>query len=87
MDFVRKGTKMKAIAHDLEVLIKEINAVDQMDDDLFIQYFEKEEAMQERLEALKDANKLTAEEYEEYSGRLVEAFGRLKGKLSFCNLG
>ena len=87
MDFVRKGTKMKAIAHDLEVLIKEMNAVDQMDDDLFIQYFEKEEEMQERLEALKDANKLTAEEYAEYSGRLVEAFGRLKGKLSFCNLG
>ena len=46
-----------------------------------------EEAMQERLEALKDANKLTAEEYAEYSGRLVEAFGRLKGKLSFCSLG
>lgn len=87
VDFVRKGTKMKAIAHDLEVLIKEMNAVDQMDDDLFIQYFEKEEAMQERLEALKVANKLTAEEYENYSGRLVEAFGRLKGKLSFCNLG
>ena len=72
---------MKAILHDLEELIKEMNAVDQMDDDLFIQYFEREEAMQERLEALKDANKLTAEEFEDYSGRLVEAFGRLKGKL------
>lgn len=78
---------MKAILHDLEELIKEMNAVDQMDDDLFIQYFEKEEAMQERLEALKDANKLAAEEFEDYSGRLVEAFGRLKGKLSFCSLG
>lgn len=78
---------MKAILHDLEELIKEMNAVDQMDDDLFIQYFEKEEAMQGRLEALKDANKLTAEEFEDYSGRLVEAFGRLKGKLSFCSLG
>ena len=40
---------MKAILHDLEELIKEMNAVDQMDDDLFIQYFEREEAMQERL--------------------------------------
>ena len=78
---------MKAILHDLEELIKEMNAVDQMDDDLFIQYYEREEAMQERLEALKDANKLTAEEFEDYSGRLVEAFGRLKGKLSFCSLG
>ena len=78
---------MKAILHDLEELIKEMNAVDQMDDDLFIQYFEREEAMQERLEALKDANKLTSEEFEDYSGRLVEAFGRLKGKLSFCSLG
>ena len=76
----KMDTKVKAITQDLEVLIKEMNAVDQMDDDLFIQFFEKEEAMQERLEALKDANK-------EYSGRLVEAFGRLKGKLSFCNLG
>ena len=78
---------MKAILHDLEELIKEMNAVDQMDDDLFIQYFEREEAMQERLEALKDSNELTAEEFEDYSGRLVEAFGRLKGKLSFCSLG
>lgn len=78
---------MKAIMQELEELIKEMNAVDQMDDDLFIQYFEREEAMQERLEALKDANKLTAEEFEDYSGRLVEAFGRLKGKLSFCSLG
>ena len=78
---------MKDITRDLEALIKEMNAVDQMDDDLFIQYFEKEEAMQERLEALKDANKLAAEEFEDYSGRLVEAFGRLKGKLSFCSLG
>ena len=78
---------MKAILHDLEELIKEMNAVDQMDDDLFIQYFEREEAMQERLEALKDSNELTAEEFEDYSGRLVEAFGRLKGKLSFCILG
>ena len=34
---------MKDIARDLEALIKEMNAVDQMDDDLFIQYFEKEE--------------------------------------------
>ena len=78
---------MKAIMQELEELIKEMNAVDQMDDDLFIQYFEKEEAMQERLEALKDANKLAVEEFEDYSGRLVEAFGRLKGKLSFCSLG
>ena len=43
--------------------------------------------MQERLEALKDSNELTAEEFEDCSGRLVEAFGRLKGKLSFCSLG
>jgi peptidoglycan hydrolase CwlO-like protein len=77
---------MKDLNRELETLIKDMNSVDKLTDDLFIQYFEKEEAMQEKLEALKKANKLSAEEYETLSGRLVEAFGRLKGKLSFCNL-
>ena len=43
--------------------------------------------MQEQHVALKDSNNLTAEEFEDYSVRLVEAFVRLKGKLSFCTLG
>ena len=77
---------MKDLNRELETLIKEMNSVDKLTDDLFIQYFEKEEAMQEKLEALKKADKLSAEEYETLSDRLVEAFGRLKGKLSFCNL-
>lgn len=77
---------MKDLNRELETLIKDMNSVDKLTDDLFIQYFEKEEAMQEKLEALKKANKLSAEEYETLSDRLVEAFGRLKGKLSFCNL-
>ena len=77
---------MKDLNRELETLIKDMNSVDKRTDDLFIQYFEKEEAMQEKLEALKKADKLSAEEYETLSDRLVEAFGRLKGKLSFCNL-
>lgn len=77
---------MKDLNRELETLVKDMNSVDKLTDDLFIQYFEKEEAMQEKLEALKKANKLSAEEYETLSDRLVEAFGRLKGKLSFCNL-
>ena len=77
---------MKDLNRELETLIKDMNSVDKLTDDLFIQFFEKEEAMQEKLEALKKANKLSAEEYETLSDRLVEAFGRLKGKLSFCNL-
>lgn len=77
---------MKDLNRELETLIKDMNSVDKLTDDLFIQYFEKEKAMQEKLEALKKANKLSAEEYETLSDRLVEAFGRLKGKLSFCNL-
>ena len=77
---------MKDLNRELETLIKDMNSVDKLTDDLFIQYFEKEEAMQEKLEALKKADKLSAEEYETLSDRLVEAFGRLKGKLSFCNL-
>lgn len=77
---------MKDLNRELETLIKDMNSVDKLTDDLFIQYFEKEETMQEKLEALKKANKLSAEEYETLSSRLVEAFGRLKGKLSFCNL-
>ena len=77
---------MKDLNRELETLVKDMNSVDKLTDDLFIQYFEKEEAMQEKLEALKKADKLSAEEYETLSDRLVEAFGRLKGKLSFCNL-
>lgn len=77
---------MKDLNRELETLIKDMNSVDKLTDDLFIQYFEKEEAMQEKLEALKKADKLSAEEYKTLSDRLVEAFGRLKGKLSFCNL-
>lgn len=77
---------MKDLNRELETLIKDMNSADKLTDDLFIQYFEKEEAMQEKLEALKKADKLSAEEYETLSDRLVEAFGRLKGKLSFCNL-
>ena len=74
---------MKDLNRELETLVKDMNSVDKLTDDLFIQYFEKEEAMQEKLEALKKADKLSAEEYETLSDRLV---GRLKGKLSFCNL-
>ena len=40
--------------------------------------------MQELEELIKEMN---AVDHEDYSGRLVEAFGRLKGKLSFCSLG
>ena len=44
---------MKDLNRELETLIKDLNSVDKRTDDLFIRYFEKEEAMQEKLEALK----------------------------------
>ena len=36
---------MKDLNRELETLIKDMNSVDKLTDDLFIQYFEKEEAM------------------------------------------
>ncbi len=72
---------MKDLNRELETLIKDMNSVDKLTDDLFIQYFEKEEAMQEKLEALKKANKLSAEEYATPTHRPVATLGRPRGKL------
>ena len=43
---------MNEIIHEVDALIAEMNALDHFNDDLFIQYFEREEEMQERLEAV-----------------------------------
>ena len=77
---------MKEIIRDVDVLIAEMDSVGKFDDDVFISFFEREEELRERLDEQKKENKLSQEEWKNCSDRLGEAFGRLKGKLSFCNL-
>ena len=77
---------MKEIIRDVDALIAEMDSVGKFDDDVFISFFEREEELRERLDEQKKENKLSQEEWKSCSDRLGEAFGRLKGKLSFCNL-
>ena len=77
---------MKEIIRDVDVLIAEMDSVGKFDDDVFISFFEREEELQERLDEQKKENKLSQEEWKDCTERLGEAFGRMKGKLSFCNL-
>ena len=77
---------MKEIIRDVDALIAEMDSVGKVDDDVFISFFEREEELRERLDEQKKENKLSQEEWRNCSDRLGEAFGRLKGKLSFCNL-
>lgn len=77
---------MNKIIHEVEVLIAEMNALDKFNDDQFILYFEREEEMQDRLETMEKAGEITREERKNCSDRLAEAFGKLRSKLSFCNL-
>ena len=74
------------IIKEVDSLIAEMNTLEKFNDDLFIEYFEKEEKMQERLDALVKANEISSEVCKDCSDRLAEAFGKLKGKLSFCTL-
>ena len=81
---------MNVITNEVNNLIAEMEALDEFNDDVFIQYFEKVEDLQERLAEFGKTNKLSPEEYkgsEEYKGcteRLAESFEKLKGKLTFC---
>ena len=77
---------MDEIFHEVDALIAEMNALDHFNDDLFIQYYEREEGLQERLEVMAKTGKITANDMEDCSVRLAEAFDKLKSKLSFCNL-
>ena len=77
---------MKEIIRDVDALIAEMDSVGKFADDVFISFFEREEELRERLDEQKKENKLSQEEWKNCSDRLGEAFGRLKGMLSFCNL-
>lgn len=77
---------MKEIIREADALIAEMDSVGKFADDVFISFFEREEELRERLDEQKKENKLSQEEWKNCSDRLGEAFGRLKGKLSFCNL-
>lgn len=77
---------MNTLIREVDALAAEMDALEKFNDDVFIQFFEKEEALQERLSEAVKAGKLTDEEYKEYSTRLADSFGKLKGKLSFCTL-
>jgi hypothetical protein len=77
---------MNKIISEVDGLIAEMKALDKFNDDVFIQYFELVEKMQEQLVEQENTNKLSSEECEECSEKLAEAFEKLKGKLSFCTL-
>ncbi len=77
---------MSEIIREVNVLIDEMDSAGKFDDDIFISFFERQEELQERLDEQKRENKLSQEEWKNCSERLGEAFGRMKGKLSFCNL-
>lgn len=77
---------MKEIIREVDALIAEMDSAGKFDDDIFISFFEREEELQDRLDEQKKENALSQEEWKDCSDRLGEAFGRLKGKLSFCNL-
>ena len=77
---------MSEIIREADALIAEMDSVGKLDDDIFVSFFEREEELQERLDEQKKENKLSQEEWKDSTERLGEAFGRMKGKLSFCNL-
>ena len=75
---------MNVITNEVNNLIAEMEALDEFNDDVFIQYFEKVEDLQERLAECGKTNKLSPEEYKGCTERLAESFEKLKGKLTFC---
>ena len=77
---------MSEIIREADAVIAEMDSVGKLDDDIFVSFFEREEELQERLDEQKKENKLSQEEWKDCTERLGEAFGRMKGKLSFCNL-
>lgn len=77
---------MNEIMREVNELIIEMESVKNFDDDVFISFFERVEGLQERLDEQESENKLSHEEWRNCSDQLAEAFRKLKGKLSFCNL-
>ena len=66
---------MNVIINEVNSLIDEMEALDKFNDDVFIQYFEKVDEMEERLAELEKAKKMSSEEYKDCSDRLAAAFG------------
>ncbi len=77
---------MKDIRQEVNALIEEMNSLKTVDDDLFIQFFEKEKDLQKRLGSQAEAAGLSPEEKKACSEQLAEAFAGLQGKMSFCTL-
>ena len=77
---------MHRIKDDVNALIAEMKGLSSFGDDLFIELLDREEALQERLEAEKKAGRLSEEDFRALSEKLEEAMGELRGKLSFCSL-
>ena len=80
------GISMKAVCREVETFIEKMDKLQKFDDEVFISFYEKVDELQDRLDAMEEAGKLSHEEKEEYSKKLSEAFGRMKGKMSFCTL-
>ena len=57
---------MKEILREVNALITEMNALDKFNDDIFIAFYEKEDAMQESLLAAEKAGKMSADERKYY---------------------
>lgn len=81
------GVNMKkTIQQEVDAMITEMASLKDFDDDVFIQYFEKVDELQERIASQGEAEGLTEEERRSCAERLAAAFEGMKGKLSFCTL-
>ena len=80
------GIGMNAVCREVETFIEEMDKLQKFDDEVFISFYEKVDELQDCLDAMEEAGKLSHEEKEEYSKKLSEAIGRMKGKMSFCTL-
>ena len=77
---------MKTIREEVDALVTRMKGLASFGDDLFIELLDREEALQEKLEAEKVAGRLPEEDFRALSEKLEEALGELRGKLSFCSL-
>lgn len=77
---------MSTVISEADALIDEMDSLNQFDDDMFIEYFDKAEKLQERLSAKEQERGVSVEDLKNCSDRLTEAFNRMRGKMSFCRL-
>ena len=78
---------MSAIRQEVESLIGRMDSLETVEDDLFIQFYEKVGDLQERIGDKYLMPEFAEEERNALTDSLTEAFERMKGKMSFCNLG